>query len=233
LLEHPQLSEKFRMLAPDFPGHGDTTSGSDPLPHYTVQGLASFTAEFVKELIDGPLVLAGHSLGGHIAIQASPSVAGLKGLFAAATPPLTMQPQESSPFLNHPALPFLFTAELTEADAELLADSFSSMKLPGVAEAILKTDPEFRSELGQSVQAGELSDEAEILNSLPFPAALALGEDDPLISRDYIESLQLQNLWKKQLQIIPGSGHSPQAETPVQFAALLLDYLDPLNGDNP
>lgn len=233
LLENRLLSDRYTMIAPDLPGHGDTTAEGDPSPFYSVEGLSNFTTGFVKKVTYGPVIFAGHSLGGHIALQASRSVEKLSGLFAAGTPPLSMAEQSIAPFHSHPAIPFLFTEQLSDEDAELLAAAFSATPLKGVKEAILATDPQFRSVLGQSVQAGKLKDEAEILNSLPFPAALALGEDDPLISRDYIESLQLNNLWKEKLLLIPGSGHSPQSETPGQFAALLLDYLDFLNGINP
>src|SRR6266536_2870685 len=51
-----------RVLVPDLPGHGK----SAPLPHYS---FATIAAAVARVLPEGPLVIAGHSLGGVIALE--------------------------------------------------------------------------------------------------------------------------------------------------------------------
>ncbi|MEU0797199.1 alpha/beta fold hydrolase, partial [Amycolatopsis sp. NPDC005961] len=52
-----------RVLVPDLPGHGP----SSPLPHYSFETL---TAAVARALPDRrPLVVAGHSLGGVLALE--------------------------------------------------------------------------------------------------------------------------------------------------------------------
>src|SRR3990170_6353631 len=65
-----------RMVIPDLPGHG--RSGGPPLE--SVDACAAWVADFVKEIGLDRFLLAGHSMGGAIALQAA--LGGLKGLEA-------------------------------------------------------------------------------------------------------------------------------------------------------
>lgn len=58
----PVLSRKFRVLAPDMPGHGGSApfEGEPTLEAYT---------DRVAEALDGPCLVAGHSMGAMIALD--------------------------------------------------------------------------------------------------------------------------------------------------------------------
>ena len=60
-LVHPQLAERYRVLALDFRGHGK--SGRAP-GDYQPQAFVTDAIAVLEELADGPAILIGHSLGG-------------------------------------------------------------------------------------------------------------------------------------------------------------------------
>jgi len=59
------LSQRFRAVAVDLPGYGE----SPPLPdRVTIPAYADLLADFVEKATDGPVVLVGHSMGGMIGL---------------------------------------------------------------------------------------------------------------------------------------------------------------------
>lgn len=61
------LGDRFHLIIPDLPGHGD--SDQDPDNRYTFGKMASVMIDFVAELGIDEFHLAGHSMGGGLAIQ--------------------------------------------------------------------------------------------------------------------------------------------------------------------
>jgi pimeloyl-ACP methyl ester carboxylesterase len=62
----PALVQRFRVLAPDLPGH----AGSSPLPRGA--GMSDFAAvaeDLLAAEAAGPALVAGHSFGGHVALR--------------------------------------------------------------------------------------------------------------------------------------------------------------------
>lgn len=64
----PPLAGRFRVLAPDLPGHGGTQATSSP---HAASYLGGWLAAFLRETCDRPAVLIGNSLGGRTALQAA------------------------------------------------------------------------------------------------------------------------------------------------------------------
>jgi pimeloyl-ACP methyl ester carboxylesterase/CRP-like cAMP-binding protein len=59
------LSQRFRAIAVDLPGYGESPS----LPQrVTIAAYADLLADFVEQVTDGPVVLVGHSMGGMISV---------------------------------------------------------------------------------------------------------------------------------------------------------------------
>lgn len=67
-------AESFRLLAPhlhgpllipDLPGHGS----SPPLATLTIETMADALAEMIEQVADGPVFVAGHSMGALVALQ--------------------------------------------------------------------------------------------------------------------------------------------------------------------
>ncbi|MEX1212853.1 MAG: alpha/beta hydrolase [Balneolaceae bacterium] len=225
------LADKFRLLSVDFPGHGGTVSAVPPQDAYTVEALADFVVELVREMDLSDFAIFGHSLGGHIAIEAAPRLPGLRGLLTLGTPPLSHEDVGYSPFLDHPALPLIFAEELDSNETMLLAKTYLGDLFDHHADqiqnSILNTDPQFRSVIGADVASGNFQDEASILNNLPFPAAVSVGEEDPLVNRDYMDQvLDSSKMWNDHVQVIEEAGHSSHMEKSESFNSLLEAYLE-------
>jgi len=226
------LKDHFRMVSVDLPGHGDFRRASSADHLYSIAGLVDFIVQFCQKMDFGRLVLFGHSLGGHLAIEAASDIQSVKGIISLGTPPLTSIETNASPFLEHPVLPSLFQGELSDDQIDRLARSFwnDRVPIPGwIADAIMATDPEFRSAFGKSVVTGALKDEVNEMKQLGFPVALTVGEHDALINHEYLQEVAGDIIWKKSVQVFKGAGHSAQAEKPDEVNGLIFDYIRSLN----
>ena len=220
-----ELTDAYRVIAIDLPGHGETKcSGKN---HYTVPGVKSILKETIRKLDTGKCILLGHSLGGHIAIEAAGDMPDVCGVMAWGTPPLTYADTGQSPFNEHPAMALIFSDNLRESDIFTLSGAFwnkTSDPPAEIAEQIMNTDPGFRAALSESISSGEWEDELKAIASLNFPVALGIGENDELINRTYIQNVAEAYIWEKKLHIFPAAGHSPHMEHPDAFNTWVGEY---------
>jgi len=59
----PSLSKRYRCIAVDLPGYGESPAPKDPP---TIVGYADLIASLIESLTDRPVLLLGHSMGGQI-----------------------------------------------------------------------------------------------------------------------------------------------------------------------
>jgi len=210
------------MLAFDLPGHG-ASSRRGP---YFLSRLVDILRENLEDYKN--YVLVGHSLGGHLAIEALPYLKNCLGLMVFGTPPVKHPINLEEAFLPDPRMALLFQKNLSvpemEGFAEGVCKDFKS-RFINVLEAIRNTDTQFREDIGISVARGEFADEAHILEKANIPIALLHGAEDPFVSAAYLNSLSIPNLWKQKVHILSKSGHSPHLERPEEFNTLLFDFL--------
>jgi pimeloyl-ACP methyl ester carboxylesterase len=62
------LSQNFRVLAPDLPGHGGSQAKGDA---HAAEFLGTWLLAFMRETCEQPPVLVGNSLGGRVALEAA------------------------------------------------------------------------------------------------------------------------------------------------------------------
>ena len=223
------LADKYSLAAIDLPGHGGTRIGDNGKQFYSVPGLISFLVDVIGELKPENYILMGHSLGGHIAIEAAGKLDGLRGIMAWGTPPLTYRDIGLSPFTDHPAIPLIFSENLDEKDVDALSKAYWSKNSepPSViSKKIIQTDPAFRSAMSKSIEAGEWVDEVEVIEALSCPVALGIGEHDVIVNREYILKAVEEKIWDKKLQIIPGAGHSAHMENPGEFNRWVEEFVE-------
>jgi pimeloyl-ACP methyl ester carboxylesterase len=226
-VEDPIFND-FQLIALDLPGHGQSDRASDPSALYNVITLANIVSAYVAALDLKKVVLVGHSLGGHVAIHSTPLLKNLAGLVLFGTPPIGMPPAMDKMFLPNPAMAYAYQPELTQEEANVLAASFT-LGTNNLADIIQRTDPGFRGAFGANLAAGIFKNEQEICINLPCPLGIFHGDSDALVNLNYLQGLHFPGMWKDDVQIIQGSGHSPQLEQPEEFNALLITYLKDLN----
>lgn len=187
------------------------------IQHLTIPGHAglrlspsTYFAEMVLELrqkIDTsrPYSLIGFSLGGHLAHHLSESLRPEK-IISLAAPPLSPATL-GQVFVPSRALGHLFTRDLNLEHLHELAASFLCLKpelTSSVVELLQQCDPQVRQNLGEDVAAGRFYDELEIMRQHGQRAHYVFAQEDTLLSRDYILSLELPNLhWVEGGHLIP------------------------------
>ncbi len=218
------LGEKYRLVAIDLPGHGD----SEPFAAksaYGLPGYAATVAAAAKALGMEDAVFVGWSLGGHIVLEAHDRLEKAKGFVIFGAPPLAFPPAMKEAFLPNPAVEIGFKADITEEEARTYAASFfapgtSVPETPFVTD-ILRTDGNARSGLAASIKPDGYQDEVEIVANLSIPLAIFHGEEEQLVNKAYIGKLTMPTLWRGEIQVIGAAGHAPQWEQPEEFNRLL------------
>jgi len=211
-----ELKGAARLVVPDLPGHGLSAGPA----RGSIAEYVRWTGAFLRETAPGPVVLAGHSMGGAIALQAalegavplaalvlvatgarlrvSPAVMeGVAGRFADFAPDLAgwMLPGDASPELREEVVGDLLAAD----PASLLAD--------------------FRACDGFDVR--------ERLGEIRLPALVIAGDQDRLTPVRYAEFLAAR-IPGAVLKIVRGAGHLPMLERPREVNAVIRAFLHSL-----
>ena len=245
-LAAPLLSDRGRVLAPDLAGHGRTRREQRPSSIEANQDLLN---EFVAAMSDGPVVLAGNSMGGAISIMET-----------AAHPE-----RISALVLVDAALP-----SLGEGDP-LVAQTFAMYNTPGVGEQMMKVFREsagprgmvdyvfqmccvdstriptavvdahveqLSQHLDDERDAGFLESARTLLallvnpdrlrdaiHAVTAPALIVTGEHDRLVPLAATKALaELRPDWT--LEVLDDLGHIPHMEDPKRFASVVGGWLD-------
>jgi pimeloyl-ACP methyl ester carboxylesterase len=222
------FEQRFRCLAIDLPGHGDSAPPTD-LAIYSLPGYARVVAEFAAEVGAVDAVFVGWSLGGHIVLEAAPNLPSAAGFVIFGAPPVSSPADMAIAFLPNPVLNVGFTAEVSPEDARAYAASItapgSTISLDSSVADILRTDGAARAHLMASIGAGQAADEVAIAGSLPVPLAILHGEQEQLVSLAYIQQLAIPSLWRGSVQVMAGTGHAPQLEDQAAFESVLTEFV--------
>jgi pimeloyl-ACP methyl ester carboxylesterase len=222
------FGQRFRSLALDLPGHGDSAPAIDPA-QYSLPGYAQVLTGFASALGAADAVFVGWSLGGHIVLEVAPALPQAAGFVIFGTPPVASAAQMGEAFFPNPAMNVGFSADVTPDDALAFASSFtapgSSLPLDDFTADILRTDGAARAGLIASIGEGRFADEIAVVTALRQPLAIIHGADEQLVSLPYLRQLSIPALWREQVQVLPGAGHAAHLERTDEFARLLTEFI--------
>ena len=224
------LSECYRLVAFDLPGHGESDNAENPLDVYTIRSYAQLVGDLAETLKLQPLVLVGWSLGGHVAIEVAAQGLSVVGIVLSGTPPV-------GPGIEHMAKAFKpsETMELTGKS------SFEGQDAAEYARAVMGSTNDVTKEILQAVartdgiarqvmledwsrpEAGH--NQREFVREWQNPIAVLQGEQDAFVSAEYLRTLNWNNLWHNQIDFIKGIGHAPFWQDAPQFNRLLVSFL--------
>jgi pimeloyl-ACP methyl ester carboxylesterase len=228
---HGDVGRRFRCLALDLPGHGQSAPARDHAD-YSLPGYAAVLTGFAQELGVPDAVVVGWSMGGQIAMEAAPMLSDARGFVIFGAPPVASPAQMAEAFLPNPAIGALFAEHVSESEAMLAAESFTAPGSPldtgEFVSDILATDGAARTGLQSSAWAARFADEITIVTELRQPLAILQGADEQLVSLGYLRKLDIPALWRGEVQVIQGVGHAPHQEAPQQFATLLTEFIGDL-----
>ena len=225
----PVLADHYRLIALDLPGHGESAHSDDPIKDYSIPGLVNHLVTFVEQMKLDKAVFVGHSLGGHLLIEAYPKLKDhMLGMVIFGAPPFSMPPDIDKTHLEHDAQYLVYQEDLTEEEIHLFAGACmrEGHEDPDLLmDTVRHSDPDMRAGLGHSFSKGELQDEAKIIGEIDRPIAIFHGKGDQLINGKYFEELNIPNLWQGKVHYIDQAGHCPQLENPEAFDKLLDEFV--------
>lgn len=226
-----QLQQHFYLIIPDLPGHGD--SPEHPTGNYSLAEMAYVLRDLVETLGISQFSLAGHSMGGAVALQwAMLDYKALDklilmdsaGKYSNNRSPIMEQMMKGNNVMriakkgDGARVMQLAMANPPFVPAQVMAD-FEAKQLSRtpvydkVMEQMLARDKTLNVRLFNTA-----------LKLLPMPVLVVWGEKDALFSANVTD--QYKN-WLKQGQVVvlPDIGHSPLLEAPLLTSQAMKRFL--------
>jgi 3-oxoadipate enol-lactonase len=211
----PFLTDCFDLILPDLPGFGGSDS---PEPDPVIEAYAHALVDLLSHLGVAQTFLAGHSMGGYVALAFArlyPHL--LRGLALIASQTLADTPERKA---SRYATAEQVAAQGAGVIAEAMVPKLSAdpAHRPVLSDLILRQKPEAII-AGLHAMAGR-PDSSSLLSSLNVPLVLVHGQADALISVERArEAAQMAP--HAVLVELPEVGHMPMMEAPEQTAAAL------------
>lgn len=222
-----ELGRKYRLIAPDLPGHGQSADAEQMVRStvYSIPGYADVVRAVAGQMGVENAVFVGWSLGGHAVLEAAASLPQAAGFMVFGTPPLPFPPTADfgGAFLK---LGLGFVKDWSEDDARVWVADYMA---PGVAAADFmlqdarRTDGHARASLAAGIGTVGYADELNIIATIGRPLAIVQGAHEQIVNAAYLDELAptIPTLWRGKVQVVEGAGHAVQWENPAQFGALL------------
>jgi len=195
-----------------------------PLNQTNMQGVVEYVRAFTEALRLGPMVLAGNSMGGQVALLYALNhpesvvaliLSGSSGIYEVETGTTTFRRQDRDFIRERAALTFYDPVHVTD---ELVEKSYNLANDRNRALRILK--------LARSSQRESLNDQ---LGQIVVPTELIWGRDDRITPPDVAVAFQ-RSLPNADLHFIDRCGHAPMLERPTPFNQLTLAFLRKIIG---
>lgn len=214
------LGHALSVLAIDLPGHGE----SDPIDDMTLEGYADAARGLVDALGTGPVLAAGHSLGGAVAqVLAARHPEMIKGLVLLST---CAKLPERGGFLQrfYRCLPGFIQKVLFFSTAKkiLFSPSASRQAMVLGMEELRACRPET---ILKDVAAAQAMDLQEVAQKLRVPTLILCGDRDKLTPPALSERLS-ELIPGSRLLILEGAGHMLPLEAPGRVNQEILDFVN-------
>lgn len=218
---HPRLRrlEGETVYTLDLPGHGESQGAG----RQSIQEYAGDVLQFIKENGIQKPVLAGHSMGGAVALTLALEFSGkLSGLILLGT---GAKLRVSPLLLEKAANPDTFAAAV-----KLVNDHSFSLNAPKdlprlSIENMSRGNPQ--TLLGDFLACNAFDETARI-NAVRLPALILCGAEDRMTPPKYSQYLK-ENLPNAQLHLLENCGHMLALEQPQEVSRLFKIFLDELS----
>jgi pimeloyl-ACP methyl ester carboxylesterase len=234
----PRLESRFHIIAPDLPGHGDSSLDFDD---YSLGAMASALRDLLVVKGIKRCTVVGQSLGGGVALQfvyqypdfcERIALIGSGGLGKEVNWILRLLAVPGAELLlSAGAAPFLVNAGNTArrffGDRGVRAvamnepwAAYESLGRPGHRKTFFKTLRAVVDNKGQAVSA---HNRLYLAGQLPFQ--LIWGDRDPIIPVSHGHTTH-EAIPGSRLAIVEGTGHYPHVEDPAAVERILADFME-------
>jgi pimeloyl-ACP methyl ester carboxylesterase len=213
-----RLGERWPVLAPNLPGHG----GEAGPGRGSIQEYATWLEACLASQADGPVVLAGHSMGGAIALETAlrrrVELAGLVLISTGAR--LRVAPETLAGMQTDFAGTMKRMAEYAYApDTPYAVRKESEVRLSQAGAEVVHAD----------FAACDAFDVMDRLERIALPTLVLCGAIDQMTPPKYAQHLA-QYIPGARLELIEGGGHMAPAEQPAALALAIAEFLEELSG---
>ncbi len=216
-----QLSRRWRVFIPELPIF-------DMPAHETgIENLSEYLRRFMDRNDIGRALLAGNSLGGHIALQmglrypgrvSAMVLTGSSGLFERGFERNVPRRPTRDWLRTKIREVFYDECHVTEALVDEVNDTIC--------------DPRRAIQILRIAKSAKRDNLRHVLHRITCPVLLAWGADDnitpPSVAREFKEFLP-----NAELEFIPKCGHAPMMERPHEFTRIMEHFLEKVFGPAP
>lgn len=225
-----ELGRKYRMIAMDLQGHGESENASNPERSYTLPAYAEAAAEVLRICEAENAVVVGWSLGGHIGIEMIHLLPEMHALAFSGTPPAGPGLEEvSAAFTPLPHMAFTSKEVFSQEDAEAYARYTCGVDLPLdpiLSAAVKRADGIARRIMWNSFTADCLGfPQRQAVETWDRPIAVTQGSDETFFDNAYLEGIKWGNLWENRVHIVESGGHAPFWAKPDAYNEILARFL--------
>ncbi len=226
LLNLKALAPRYRAIAPDLPGFGESEGNVFP---YSLDGMSAFLEAFRRALRLPAFHLVGHSMGGCISIRYASTYAEMvRKLVLVSTPTRTVSMglrallpgaecfiSRTYRFRSEGMLKWMFYRGVYKPEYQDLDFVRANVKA-----ASLIT----RKALSESIHLVRKMDLAEDLRAITQPTLIVFGDKDRSVNpREAIRQREL--LAQPYVTVMTACGHCPPYERPDLFNTVLSEFL--------
>jgi pimeloyl-ACP methyl ester carboxylesterase len=233
----PELSKKYRVVAPDLFGHGESAK---PRGDYSLGAFAAWLRDLLDELGITRATVVGQSLGGGVAMQFTyqhrdycerlalissgglgPDLSWILRILSAPGAELVLPVVAPRPVLNigNKLGSWLTSAGIHSPHAGEIWNAYSSLSDGQTRQAFLRT---LRSVVDYRGQAVSAINKLHLSSGLPI--LLIWGDQDRIIpvAHGYATHAAVPG---SRLEVLPGVGHFPHVESPTAVVQILDDFI--------
>ncbi|BDD04153.1 alpha/beta fold hydrolase [Aureibacter tunicatorum] len=223
----PYISTKEQFIAIDLPGFGKS-----PLPkfhsdhEFSLVDVADIIADFIKNELEEPPLVIGHSLGGYITLALAEQHPQLISGFALYQS-TSLADSEEKKEIRDKAVKFV-----QERGMEMLMPTFipslfaqeNKERLKTDILEIIKTAQETSKEtyIAYSIAMKNRNDYSNVLRNFSNTKAIIAGEHDPIIpiaTSDHLASISTNIIYHK----LKNTGHMGMIESPEASSKIILN----------
>lgn len=212
-------SHSVRSIIPDLRGHGFSDS---PGGIYTMGAMADDVKRLLDKLRIEKILLAGHSMGGYVALAfAKKHPELLNGLILVTTNADEDPPDKKQARVS-------LSKEIEQRGSVALADSLASRLtddptlISKMHDLISRNMP--KGLIGASLGMAERKDMHQTLRSLTCPILIIAGERDKITTLETTKDL-LSACQCGELAVIPNAGHITMLEEPGVMSKIILTFM--------
>jgi len=220
------LSGKYRVVAPDLRGFGESDSSPGPV---TMNRMAQDVAQLMDQLDIPRAVIGGLSMGGYVALAFCKQFPDRVTAVVLADTRAQADTEEAKKTRAEQAEKALSEGMASIADAMLpkLLTPDTVSKRPEVVKRIrdmmLKTKPEGAA--GALLGMAQRDDQTEFISSIKVPTLIVAGREDAITPPADSEAMH-SKIAGSRLIVIENAGHVSNLEQTEQFNDALLAFLN-------